>query len=230
MVLSACLMGNHLHVLVEDVDPVTEAAWLARSLRRAATWCDLDVDATVAADRTKVRRDIRYISLNPCRARLVPDPLEWTWSTHRELFGAVTDPWVDVDAIRRLDGSVDRHHAYVSADPFVSVDGTPPPRAAVDSRFARVPLVHVAEAARSATRGGQIRRQGPARWLFLKLARAQGWTSAAELAEICGISRQSVHRAWGMDLDMTSARICLADPRLRRLVLPSDPNVTRHHV
>ena len=175
-VLSACWMSDHLHVLVEDVDPKTEAEWLERSLRRMEAWADVDVDWTVAKGRTKVRRDIRYIALNPCRAQLCADPLQWLWSTHREVFGAAAQPWLDVDRLLELEGTRERHHAYVSSDPSVAVTGTPPPRVAAPSPIATRPIADIGLAALAAWRlpNGSLRSRGPARHDFVRLAPEQG--------------------------------------------------------
>ena len=222
-VLSACLMGNHLHVLVEGVDPAEESAWLLRALRRMRGWPGATVEASPAQGRVKLRRDLRYIALNPCRAGLARDPLAWLWSTHRELFGAVVEPWVDRDRILQLEGSLEAHHAYVSSDPSVDVSGTPPPRSARSTQHAVRPLGDVLLAARAATRGGDPRQRGPARDLFLALAADQGWRNPTQLAALCGISRQAVARAWRRDIDLGPGRACLGDPRLLAAVRPSAP-------
>jgi len=223
-VLSACLMGNHFHVLVEEVDLDEELAWLRRAIHHVAGWTGVDVSAQEARGRTKIRRDLRYIALNPCRAELAADPLEWLWSTHRELFGAVATPWVDRSRVLQLEGSPERHHAYVSADPSVRVQGTEPPQPPASATdFPIRGLGEIAAAARAATRGIEYRRRGPTRKMFLALARDQGWRDAALLARACGMTRQGVHHAWKQTVDVRSGRACLADPRLQLARVPTDP-------
>ena len=226
-VLAACFMGNHLHLLVEDTDPDQEIAFLGPCLRALRAWRDLEIEASVASTRTKVRRDLRYIALNPCRARLAADPLEWLWSTHRELVGAVPDPWVDHAAVRRLCGPLAEVHRYVSSDPSVQVSGTPLPRPAEPRCAAIHPLASIRRAARVACRGGSILRRGSARVLFLHLAHHQGWRARSQLAEVCGMSPQAVGRCWRRDVDLLPARLCLGDRRLLEARLPSEPGSHR---
>ena len=221
-VLAACLMGNHLHALVEGVDPAREVEWLSRSLHAMAGWGRVDVDATVATGR-KVLRDVRYIALNPCRARLCSDPLEWLWSTHREIFGAVAEPWVDLRVCGRIGGPA-ALHAYVSADPSVSVDGTPPPRPAGPSPVATRPIAAVGQAALAAWRVGDggLRRRGPARTDFLRLAWNQGWRGGGDVAGLVGGGTQAFRRARAHPPTAASL-VCLGDARLLARIEPTDP-------
>jgi len=221
LVLGACLMGNHLHVLVEDVEPAIEAAWLLRALRRTGGWPGVEVEAGPVLGRTKVRRHVRYIALNPCRARIASDPLEWLWSTHRELFGAVSEPWVDRSAILSLDRSVERHHAYVSADPRVAVSGTAPPVSEPATSVSVHPLGTIARAAAVATRGGSVERRGPTRDLFLHLARLHGWYRTRHLAQIVGVSRRAVTDTWNRPVDVGPGLAVLGDRRLLAARWPS---------
>src|SRR5208283_2925907 len=80
-----------------------------------------------------LKRQIRYVHLNPCRSRLVRDPMEWEWSTHRDVLGAVGEAWVDLPQLHRIWGARDDEfrrifHAYVSGDPSALVEGTPLPQ------------------------------------------------------------------------------------------------------
>jgi hypothetical protein len=54
--------------------------------------------ASTAAAKRKLARQVRYIVLNPCRDRIVGDPLSWMWSTQRDVMGATVQPWVTRDA------------------------------------------------------------------------------------------------------------------------------------
>ncbi len=182
----------------------------------------MNVDFSEAVGRVKVRRDIRYIALNPCRAELCNDPLEWVWSTHREVFGAAMDPWLDRARLLRIEGSADRHHAYVSSDPHVSVVGTAPPRTSPPSPVATRPIADIARAALAATRTplGGLRHRGPARAEFFRLAHEQGWQDAGLLARLAGVGAHAVRRSW-REAPSPAARICLGDRRLIALTQPS---------
>ncbi len=213
-------MGNHLHALIEEADPEADTAWLERALRRMPDWPPVEVGATVAEGRLKVLRDLRYIALNPCRARLARDPLAWLWSTHRELFDAVADPWIDRTALAELSPSFEDLHTYVSGDPHVTVAGTQPPDHLVPTDIARQPLGDIARAAIVATRGGELQRRSTTRHLFLCLAPERGWRDVPELAGVCGVSRQAVYQAWRRPVDLTPALRCLGDARLLAALTP----------
>jgi len=217
-------MGTHIHVLVESNREVgCEVAWLARSLRRMKGWPAPDVAAKVAVGRSKVLRDIRYIAVNPCEARLCSDPLQWLWSTHRELFGAAVDPWLD-PRVRRLMGGPEALHRYVSGHPSVRVEGTPPPRVAGPAPIATRPISDIAHAVLAAWRmpNGALRQRGPARTDFLRLAWEQGWRDAAMLANLVGVRPQAVRGAWSGP-PTPAARSCLGDARLLARIEPPVP-------
>ena len=195
-----------------------------------------DVSVTGPAEGvTKILRLTRYIALNPPRAGLAVDPLSWPWSTHRDVVGAIVDPWVDAarlaDAVgRSRSGFVAWYHRYVSGDPSVAVDGTPIPNAARPSAISRVPLSTIADAAAAALRRtpAMLQQRGPMRTLFVQLAAEQGWTDCAQLAAIAKCSPRSIARLIASprpDL-LAPGRLCLGDGRLsasparRRVVAP----------
>ncbi len=213
--LAACLMGDHFHLVV----PKDPEAWgrLCRLLGSLKGWpYERPRQPVLATDRVKVRRDIRYAVLNPCRAELARDPLEWVWSTHRELVGAIRDPWIDRRVLARL--GID--HAYVSGDPSVAVAGTPAPSPA--PRSWDHPLSRIAAAAMAATRTkpSDLRRRSEARTVFLQLAGTNGWRRATLLAELCGMNRNAVHQAWSRPDITTEAQLCLGDDRLLARLTP----------
>ena len=96
--LGAGLMPDHLHVVDESMGRVEARRALALALSRATYGMGTGVwQAVPEPDEVrepKLARTIRYVALNPCRAKLVGDPLEWMWNTHRDVMGAVAEPWV----------------------------------------------------------------------------------------------------------------------------------------
>jgi hypothetical protein len=161
--------------------------------------------------------------LNPCRARLCRDPLEWLWTTARDMVGAVVDPWV------RLEGLVDAvgpgprislagFHRFVSSDPCVAVQGTPLPRPVVSSGCPARPLHHIVQAAAVATRApaSAIAQHGDTRQLLVALARDQGWRGSADLGELVSLSARSVARLVAScdPAFVEAGRMCLGDDRL----------------
>lgn len=105
-----CHMTNHYHLVVETAD-----ANLASGMRQ------LNGVYTQASNRKHgnsghvfqgrykailVERDsyllelARYVVLNPVRARLVPDAVDWPWSSFQAMVGRVTAPaWLRTDWI-----------------------------------------------------------------------------------------------------------------------------------
>lgn len=206
-----CLMPNHIHLQhPRDVRrPLAQAMrGHARSLNAqegtsgsriaplpAAHW---------AADLGKRRRDTRYIHLNPCRARLVSDPLAWPWSTYRDALGLVAHP------VRRVHNNPQSLHRYTSSDPSVSLTGTSLPigaegdlhhlRDAV-SAYLRVPLSH-------------LNRRGPPRRLLVQAARVNLNLSTRALAAQLSLDSGSVTRiAAHRDAQVRGVERLMGDPR-----------------
>lgn len=103
-----CLMTNHYHLLVETPD-----GNLARGMRHVnGTYTQRfnrrhDRVGHVLQGRYKailVQRGgyllelIRYIVLNPVRAKLVSDPVEWQWSSYAAVIGKTHPPsWLNTE-------------------------------------------------------------------------------------------------------------------------------------
>ncbi len=122
--VALCLMPDHLHLVVaRDVRAALGRALGGLARRRnhqdgrfGPLFTPVPVPQPIADDQ-KLSTIVRYVHLNPCRARLVGDPLAWPFSTHRDAVG-LTVPRVGP---RRPAG---RFHAYVSGDPTVALQGT----------------------------------------------------------------------------------------------------------
>jgi hypothetical protein len=233
--LAAVLLPDHLHTIPES-DAVSAcrerlAALLSGVTRHARSGSEgrslewrLAPARSLASNRDHLARDIRYVALNPCRARLVADPLEWLWSTHRDVVGAVADPWVTSSRLaaalgRPAAGFTRAHHAYVSADSAVRVDGTVLPRPATPSTMAAFGLEQLCAAALAATRSRAeaLQRRTLTRHLLVRLAYRYrcGWPRA--LAALCHISSQAVRALRDSALErgvLEAAELCLGDRRL----------------
>ena len=167
---------------------------------------------------------LRYVALNACRDHSARGTLEPLWSTHRDVVGAVAEPWVDRSRLARAVGwppgdFLDRYHAFVSRDPSVAVDGEPLPMPAAPSSSRAFPLEGIAIAAAAACRSptSAIRRRGLARHLFVALAGDQGWSDAHRLATWIDASPHAVRRLLRTPVAATAlhaARLCLGDHRL----------------
>lgn len=226
--IAVCLMGNHVHVLIWTDDPVAtvrrfhqfQATITRRTGERQGFW--EPTPPTAVGEGQKLATVVRYIELNPCRARAATDPLEWMWSTFRDVSGATADPWVTDDQLADAlgeprQGFRERHHRFVTNDVSVQIGGTPVPRPAVRTEMARHPLERLARAACSATRtsAAAIRRPGPARELFVHLALHHGWWIPDLLAKACRAHRSTIHRiACTEPVGLATAELCLGDERL----------------
>jgi hypothetical protein len=197
----ACvLMPNHLHVITHG-RPVRLARALgqwARGLasRSGVRWQPVP-PAVGIPDHHHLLRQIRYVHLNPCRARLCADPLEWEWSTHRDWVGAVQAPWPDRGRWSRVLGWTEgqapaRLHRYVSADLSTRVEGTPFPQP-LNRWGPDHSLDSIARAVSAVTRGPRDchLRKGR-RTLALKVALELTHYRPAELARWAGVSRSAL--------------------------------------
>ena len=232
--LAATLMPNHLHLLSIVDSPVTARHRLASVLsgysRRRwpfgadGAWHRVP-DAEIIPDHHQLRRQVRYVGLNPSRARLAADPLSWLWTTLRDFVGAAVEPWVCPVTLaqalgRRCQGFVAAHHRYVSADPSTDVVGSPLPQPVNAQQMATKSLEDFGFAAVAATRStyADIKRRSPARNLFLALVRQQKWFDSRQIAEFCGMTRQGIvkHESLGSmsKPELAAGLLCLGDPRL----------------
>ena len=171
------------------------------------------------ANGLHLERLVRYVHLNPCRAKLTRDPLSWPWSTHRGLLGAELNPWVSEQTLGKVLGRPSRGlgtwlHGYVSGDPSVDVSGTPPPVPCAPREVCNVPLDAIRRAAFAATPWSPptIRRR-----LVVQLALHQGWRDTNAIAHAAGLSTRTVRRIAMEPSDpalLRAAQLCLGDSRL----------------
>lgn len=212
------VMPDHLHLLHPQDVRVALGASLSgyvrwRNHRRGTRGAGIVPlpPAEPLVDEDKVRRSLRYVALNPCRARLAPDPLAWPLSTYRDHVGLAIDP------VRRAAPDPYGLHAYVSADPCVDPSGThlplpsvgvPSPALVADavSALARSPL--------SALRRPRTR----ARALYLRAAKTLCDAGAAAIAAEAACARDAVDRARaGLDDEVRLVARVAGDPRFAGL-------------
>jgi len=240
--LACVVMPDHFHVIAFEPSAPTARRKLGAVLSgiRRSEGCDALVwerapPPQLVPDTAHLRRQIRYVALNPSRAGLVRDPLEWLWSTHRDVVGAIIDPWVQSDDLAKVlrvpaEGFNTRHHLYVSGDPSVNVRGTAFPIPASPASVAAIPLETILMAARAAMRATarDARRRSPARSLFMDLARASGWTDARAVSRATGAATATVRARALLHRPIPSAAwLCLGDRRLRGTDGPTDRRPAR---
>lgn len=230
--LAATLMPNHLHLVLKSDSPYETRISLAHILGRfthvfqkpTPFWQPVPQPSEIVSQE-KLRRDIRYVLLNPCRAKLCKDPLEWKWSTYRGSLGASAHPWVpQKNLISVMNGSLPQIHRYITSDPSVSVSGTSLPQPAPTHSSAQRSLKEIAWAAFAATeelpdlQNLQIKKSNARRY-FVRLACQQGWTDVGMLTRFMQIHRATtwalIQREKGKSC--APATLCLGDPRLLNL-------------
>jgi hypothetical protein len=201
---ASVLMPTHFHLVAETRNLVQArgalSSWIGAITKvwfpRKRIWEPLPPPNRIP-DAHHLMRQIRYVHLNPCRDGLVPDPMQWEWSTHREALGAVAPVWMDMARIaaawkKPLSRFPVELHRYVSGDPSVHPAGSPPPRP-ISSIVA--PYSAIAQAAIMATRsssGDHLRHGTLARRLAVHLARRIGAHKMEELAGFLGITPRAV--------------------------------------
>jgi hypothetical protein len=222
--LAACLMPDHVHVIVAGGDDDAARLSMARLLGQTCTRFGVSrlfdkVPLPAMIPNAKhLERHVRYVHLNPCRDRLVDDPLRWPFSTHRGVIGAIVDPWVSEARLanalgRGQRGFARRFHAYVSGDPTVAPEGTPFPVASAPRETPGVPLDFVLRAALAATPWS---RPPERRAVALALARRQGWTNVRSVARELEMKERAARYAilrCGAS-SVAAAALCLGDERL----------------
>ena len=215
--VAICIMPDHVHVLVPgDVRARLGVAlggyarWRnARTGGRGRLWQRLPSAVEVRGDK-KVRRNLRYIHLNPCRAGLTTDPLAWPLSTHLDLVGLALDP------VRRRHDDPAHIHAYISGDPTCSLDGTYLPGLPGGPVDAGSVLDAVSMSTRTPRQ--HLRRSRATRELAIRCLRCLTPLSDVHIARRLGVSRTSLPRPrTGLDAGVRIIERLAADPRLTPL-------------
>jgi hypothetical protein len=222
--IAACLMPDHVHNILDVRHPNRARTTLARLLGATSRHHTPDAHWSTAEPEVipnvqHLRRQVRYVHLNPCRANYVTDPLAWIRSTHRGAIGAEVDPWVRADRLaptleRSTDGFGEWFHEYVSGDPSVDPAGSCFPKPAPARVVPVVPLDSVIRAAFIAQPWSGVSAK---RRLAVQFAKHQGWTDTRLIAKALRVSMQTVRQAAALRPDsaaLRAAAYCLGDARL----------------
>ncbi|MCC7441083.1 MAG: hypothetical protein IT285_05600 [Bdellovibrionales bacterium] len=225
----ACvLMPDHAHLLAEGDPGQLRRRW-ARALSSAVRdaswrWEPFPLPAPIP-NAQHLARQLRYLHLNPCRAGLCSDPLEWEWSTHRDWMGCVDPSWPEVERWGRIlgwwgTGGPERMHRYVSSDPAVRVTGTPP----ISAGHAKVEECSVREVLRAVAASRRVtvdvaKMPRLDRRLVVKLAAECSGLRPVQIAARLGLTRQAAARILRRAPPSARARAAvlqvLSDPRTR---------------
>jgi putative transposase len=108
-VYAYCLMTNHVHLVV---DPGEDEKNLAQLIKRVAgrqtryvnklekrtgsLWEGRYKSSTIDTNEYLLAC-CRYVELNPVRAGIVMDPIDYRWSSYRRKTGKQTEDWLDFD-------------------------------------------------------------------------------------------------------------------------------------
>jgi REP element-mobilizing transposase RayT len=129
-----CLMGNHVHLLIETTDEnLSEGMqWLLGRYAQDFNWRH-GFDGHLFQGRFKSQLVIsnwhllelsRYIVLNPVRAGIRTSAAEWRWSSYRAAVGATAPPafleldWLLAQFGRELDAARATYERFVSEGPI----------------------------------------------------------------------------------------------------------------
>ena len=164
--LAYCLMDNHFHLLLRT--PLANlprgmqrlnsgyAQWFNRERGRRGPVYERRYHAELIQREPHLLEVYRYIALNPVRAGILREPLEYAWSSHAAIAGlAPPPPYLMVSEAYDLFSSVTGGDGRASYREFVSawVESDPPEGPVVgDADFVRDAMQHV-------TRDPEIRRR-----------------------------------------------------------------------
>ncbi|WP_273823364.1 MULTISPECIES: transposase [Pseudomonas] len=109
-VYAYCLMTNHVHLLLAPGDAVAGLGQLMKALAarttryrnrlegRSGTLWESRYKSSVVQSDAYLLACCRYIELNPVRARMVADPVDYPWSSYQaRMSGVENDCLLDVD-------------------------------------------------------------------------------------------------------------------------------------
>lgn len=102
-----CLMNNHVHLAMQVGEkPLTQimqnlsfryTRWMNKKQQRIGHLFQGRYKAILVDQDAYLLELVRYIHLNPVRARLVEQPQDYAWSGHRAYLGQETLPWLTTD-------------------------------------------------------------------------------------------------------------------------------------
>jgi len=104
-----CLMPNHVHLILNPSTPEGLSRAVGEAHRRYTNFINArgrwtghlfqNRFASVALDEAHLRKAVRYVSLNPVRARLVARAEDWQWSSVRAHLAGIDDGLVRVKPV-----------------------------------------------------------------------------------------------------------------------------------
>ncbi len=102
-----CLMNNHIHLAIQVADePLSKimqnisfryTRWINKKQQRIGHLFQGRYNAIIVESESYLLELVRYIHLNPVRAKLVRKPARYQWSSHNAYLGNEVLPWLTVD-------------------------------------------------------------------------------------------------------------------------------------
>ncbi len=213
---AAVIMPDHVHVILRNV---AWSRWLGclsgyarwrnhhRDEHGRAVWLPAPPAQEIQSHQ-HLRTTIRYVHLNPCRGKLVEDPLAWPFDTHRDAVGLA------IPGVAAPERDPPHFHAYVSSDPSVAVDGSDLPYGLRGLRDHSLESIQAAVSALTRTTIDDQRRRGPARRLLIQALRELTTMSVREIGRFLGMSHAAVHACPPIaGADLAKLERVLGDPR-----------------
>lgn len=132
-VFGYCLMTNHVHLLLQPecrgpdlselmgVVAARQTRYTNRIERRSGTLWEGRFKSSIIDTDDYLLACCRYVELNPVRARMVRQPEDYPWSSHRERIGSdvtrlpLTEPGCYRELAADADGRCRRYRKYVAA-------------------------------------------------------------------------------------------------------------------
>jgi putative transposase len=115
-VLSYCLMGNHMHMLIETPEPNLGRGmqWLHGTYAQSFNWRHAGsghvfqgrFDSKPVMSDPQLWVTVRYILHNPVKAGLCATPAAWPWSSHSQLAAGASPPFLDEARLYSYFGSM----------------------------------------------------------------------------------------------------------------------------
>ncbi len=228
---SLCIMPSHVHVYLPDETQVEAmfavmrayARWRNRVRGESGPVWQYATEPTPIRGVAHGETTTRYLHLNPCRKRMVRDPVAYPFSTQRDMVGLTLGP------VCRPVPDPDAFHARVSKDESVDPLGTLLPPEVLPGEPRRIGTLAEVRAAVSAltrTTDAQLRRRGPFRDLLIAASVALCHARTAEIAAAIGVDPVTVRRTPQVKEEVLRlVERVLRDPRF---FLLKDGDLSRH--
>lgn len=108
-VYAYCFMTNHVHLIVEPAKNEKNLALLIKRVagrqtryvnkleKRTGSLWEGRYKSSIISSNEYLLACCRYVELNPVRAGMVADPVEYSWSSFGRRVGVVPQDWLDFD-------------------------------------------------------------------------------------------------------------------------------------